>query len=67
MPELDRINFLIERDGIDKALSKIRENLFVYQEHINKRLNQCKEKSYRYKFEESIKEMEGFIKKNSNN
>lgn len=65
MSELGRINFLLERDKRDKALEKIRENLFIYQEHINKRLNQCKEQFYRYKFQASINEMKEFLKENS--
>ena len=60
-PEIERINFLIQRDGEQAARMWVERTLRMYREGINNPGSHASKSAYRPLFEESIREFEAWL------
>ena len=60
-PEMERINFLLQRDGEPTARAWVERTLKIYREAIAHPASHASSKEYRPLFAESIREFEAWL------
>jgi hypothetical protein len=60
-PEIERINYLIERDGEEAARAWVERTLRIYREAITKPGSPASNATYRPLFEKAIREFEAWL------